>query len=66
MRASEVKGLTVAELDLNEGQLREALLKLRFQKCTGELTNMAQIRKTRKDLARVKTELHSRKTDQVL
>jgi large subunit ribosomal protein L29 len=66
MKASEVKGLTVAELDLKEGQLREGLLKLRFQKYTGELTNMAQIRKTRKDLARVMTELHSRKTDQVL
>jgi len=62
MKATDVKSLTDAELTVKEGVLREELYGLRFKKHTGELTNMALIRKTKKDLARVLTEARARKT----
>lgn len=60
MKASEVHSLTLAELQLKEHNLREALQKLRFRKYTGELSNTSEMRKARKDLARVLTEIHAR------
>ncbi len=60
MKATEVRVLTNAELTLKESQLRETLQKLRFQKYTGELSNTSLMRKARRDLARVMTEMNSR------
>lgn len=53
MKASEVRELTDEELVTREKQLREALFNLRLQKATGDLTNTAQVKLTRRDLARV-------------
>jgi large subunit ribosomal protein L29 len=44
-------------------QVREAkdeLFKLRFQLATGQLTNYSRIGQTRKDIARLETELRAR------
>lgn len=42
---------------------KKALLNLRFRKAGGELENTAEIRKTRKSVARVKTQLSQLKKD---
>jgi len=61
MKASEIRSLTEQELELKERALREELQKARFKKHTGELVNTAQLRKVRRDLARVLTETRSRR-----
>jgi len=55
MKAIEIRDLTVEELEQKESELKRKLLNLRFQKVTGELDNIAELAKTRKDIARVLT-----------
>jgi large subunit ribosomal protein L29 len=55
MKASELRDLSVEELEVKEKELVEALFNLRFQHATGQLDNTAQLGKTRKDIARIKT-----------
>lgn len=55
MKAIEIRELTVEELEQKESELKRKLLNLRFQKVTGELDNVAELAKTRKDIARVLT-----------
>ncbi|MDX1765103.1 MAG: 50S ribosomal protein L29 [bacterium] len=55
MKASELREQTVEELAAKRGSLQEELMKLRFQKETGQLSNLAQIRAVRKDIARINT-----------
>jgi large subunit ribosomal protein L29 len=51
----ELRQLTGAELADKEKQLTQELFNLRFQFGTGRLENPMQIRKTKRDIARVKT-----------
>jgi large subunit ribosomal protein L29 len=55
MKAGELRELSVEELQTKEKELTEALFNLRFQHGTNQLDNTAQMGKTRKDIARVKT-----------
>ena len=55
MKASEVRDLSIDELSVKEKELAESLFNLKFQHATGQLDNTAQLKKTRKDIARVKT-----------
>ncbi len=55
MKASEFRDLSVEELEVKEKELAEALFNLKFQHATGQLDNAAQLKKTKKDIARVKT-----------
>ena len=55
MKASELRDLSVDELEVKEKELAEALFNLKFQHATGQLDNTAQLQKTRKDISRVKT-----------
>lgn len=51
----ELRQLTGAELAEKEKQLVQELFNLRFQFGTGRLENPMQIRKTKRDIARLKT-----------
>lgn len=51
----ELRQLTVHELADKEKQLVQELFNLRFQFGTGRLENPMQIRKTKRDIARLKT-----------
>lgn len=51
----ELRQLTGAELADKEKQLKQELFNLRFQFGTGRLENPMHIRKTKRDIARVKT-----------
>ena len=55
MKASELRDLSIEELEVKEKELVEAMFNLRFQHSTGQLDNTAQLGKTQKDIARVKT-----------
>lgn len=54
MEAKDVRGLTDEELREKERQLQQELFNYRFQMATGRLENPMLVRKTRRDLARVK------------
>jgi len=55
MKAAELRELTRDELVQKESELKRKLFNLRFQRASGELDNSAELKKTRKDIARVKT-----------
>ena len=57
MKAKELRELSIEELKEKEREASQELFNLRFQKATGQLGNTAMIRKTKKNLARVKTVL---------
>ena len=57
MKAKELRELAEEELREKQKELSQELFNLRFQKATGQLGNTAIIRKTKKNLARVKTVL---------
>ena len=53
----ELRQLTASELIEKEKQLVQELFNLRFQLGTGRLENPMQIRKTKREIARIKTVL---------
>ena len=57
MKASEFRELSVEELEVKVKELAEAFFNLKFQHATGQLDNTAQLKRTRRDIARVKTVL---------
>ncbi len=57
MKAKELRELSAEELKEKDKEASQELFNLRFQKATGQLGNTAMIRKTKKNLARVKTVL---------
>lgn len=57
----EIRQLSTDELAEKEKQLTQELFNLRFQFGTGRLENPMQIRKTKRDIARIKTVLRQMK-----
>lgn len=55
MNAREIRELSIDELDQKERELKRKLFNLRFQRATGELDNVAELTRTRRDIARVLT-----------
>ncbi|MDX1580923.1 MAG: 50S ribosomal protein L29 [Alphaproteobacteria bacterium] len=55
MKASELRELSVDELNKKEDELHQELFNLRFQMHTGHLENTARIPEVKKDIARIKT-----------
>ncbi len=60
MKASELRGKSPDELNRELNSLLDAQFKLRMQKATQQLTNTSQIRKVRRDIARVRTLLNQK------
>ncbi len=54
---SDITGKSVEELAQLEAELAAKRFTLRFQHAVGQVENTAEIRKTRRELARVKTAL---------
>jgi len=57
MKVSEIKDLSVEELQTKTQELQQELFNLRFQLHTGHLENTARVSQVRRDVARVKTVL---------
>ena len=55
MKAKEIRDLSAAELQRRMDELKTELFNLRFQLATGQLDNPMQIKRVRKDIARVQT-----------
>ncbi len=55
MKPSELRAKDPAQLDKELSDLLRAQFSLRMQKSTQQLTNTSQIRKVRRDIARVRT-----------
>ena len=55
MKASDVRGMTLDELDDELAKLKKEQFNLRFQKATGQLENTARVRQVRRDIARILT-----------
>ncbi|HUV59351.1 MAG TPA: 50S ribosomal protein L29 [Desulfatiglandales bacterium] len=60
MKAGELRELSTQELLQREKELAMELFNLRFQMATGQLSNHTTIRKTKKDIARIKTALNEK------
>ena len=55
MKASELRAKSVKELNEELINLRREQFNLRMQQATGQLARSDQVRKVRKDIARIKT-----------
>ena len=59
MKAADLLGKTEDELRENLMSLRKERFNLRFQQASGQIENTARMRQVRRDIARVKTVLHT-------
>ena len=55
MNAAELRAKSAGDLEQELTELLRAQFSLRMQKATQQLTNTSQIRKVRRDIARVRT-----------
>ena len=55
MKASEIRELSLEEMQTKVNDLREELFNLNFQHGTGQLENVQKLKQTKKDIARLKT-----------
>jgi len=55
MKASDVRAMTLDQLDDEVLKLKKEQFNLRFQRATGQLENTARVRVIRRDIARMKT-----------
>ncbi len=57
MKASEIREMSVDELNEKLSSLKEELFALRFQLAINQLDNTARLKAVKKDIARIKTTL---------
>ena len=55
MKAHQVRGMTVDQLDDELIKLKKEQFNLRFQAASGQLENTARVRQIRRDIARIRT-----------
>ena len=63
MKSEDIRGNSIEELAVLEGDLRRQLWKARFDNHTNQLDDTSSIEKIRRDLARVKTILTERRVE---
>ena len=57
MKASELRDLSLEELEHKLSDMTHELFNLRFQRATDQLENATRLRQTRREIARIKTVL---------
>ena len=55
MKATEIRDLSVEEMNEKLVSLKEELFSLRFQHAVNQLDNTARLKDVKKDIARIKT-----------
>ena len=60
MKAQDLRAKTTDELNEELLSLRKAQFSMRMQLATQQLTNLSEIRKVRRDIARVKTVINQK------
>ena len=63
MKASEIKEMTVDEMNQKLVSLKEEIFALRFQLAVNQLDNTARLKAVKKDIARIKTTLRAAELD---
>ena len=62
MKASDVRAMSVADLEKKLADLKKDLFNLRLQNATNQLENPSRINDVKKDIARVKTIIREKQT----
>jgi large subunit ribosomal protein L29 len=60
MKSEEIRKMSVEEMQAKLSDMREELMKLRFQQVTGQLTDTSHLRLLRRDIARMETIFNER------
>jgi len=55
MKAAQVRGMTIDQLNDELVKLKKEQFNLRFQAASGQLENTMRVREVRRDIARIKT-----------
>ncbi|HEV3241867.1 MAG TPA: 50S ribosomal protein L29 [Methyloceanibacter sp.] len=55
MKAAQVRGMTIDQLNDELVKLKKERFNLRFQAASGQLENTARVREIRRDIARIQT-----------
>ncbi len=58
MKVKEIRDMQLEQLQAKISDMREELMKLRFQQITGQLTDTSRLRLLRRDIARMETILN--------
>lgn len=61
MKTSEIRAMSLDEMNHKAIDLKEELFNLRFQHGIGQLENLQKIKQTRRDIARIKTIIRENK-----
>ncbi len=61
VKTKDLRAMTIDELEAKLTENKKEQFNLRIQQSTGQLTNTAQIRKVRREIARINTLLSERK-----
>lgn len=64
MKATEIRDLSVDEMNEKLISLKEELFSLRFQHAVNQLDNTARLKDVKKDIARIKTVLRAADANQ--
>ena len=62
MKATEIRQMSLEEMDAQLRTLKEELFNLRFQLAANQLENTARLKAVKKDIARVKTCIRAAQT----
>ncbi len=65
MKAEDIKGKTLDELNAMLMDLRKEQFALRFQATTGQMEKTHEVRRIRRDIARVKTFMSAKRNEAV-
>ena len=60
MKAKDLRGMSIEDLDKALAERRQELFNLRFQTATGALENSARLRTAKREIARILTVRHER------
>jgi large subunit ribosomal protein L29 len=60
MKSEEIRKMSVEEMQGKISDMRDELMKLRFQQVTGQLTDTSHLRSLRRDIARMETIFNER------
>jgi large subunit ribosomal protein L29 len=62
MKAAEFRDMTIDQLDDQLVKLKKEQFNMRFQRASGQLENTARVRVVRRDIARLMTVAHAKRT----
>ncbi|MBN1552429.1 50S ribosomal protein L29 [bacterium] len=60
MKASQLREMSVQELELKRKELKEMIFRYRFQAAIGQLVNPLVLRQSKRDIARINTVLNNK------